>query len=329
MRKESLTAELDQLSPAQGKVMITLNTEKGLVRIESWNDVLEMAGFTVDIDPEAAKLKSIIGSYAFKDFIKCGLASCHQPHGKGYLVELADGRVTNIGQDCGKTYFSVNFEEMRVVFDRETRAKERRETLVSLQHQLPAIEERIRLLKDTPFSGTWVHRLSQSLTGATTELPSEVTSLVKKLVRARSGRLTQQRVATKEERERLQASGQRLEKETYVEDLIGQLDGIAALYPENDLRELLVKKLRGELDELVLADVDQLDDRSLTRLAKWSEEIEPTLIKAAEVIGLGQRLFLQANIRQLMAYVPSRDGQKSMASFITQLPPGPMKAEAA
>jgi hypothetical protein len=198
-----------------------------------------------------------------------------------------------------------------------------------LQHQLPAIEERIRLLKDIPFSGTWMHRLSQSLTGATTGLPSEVTSLVKKLVRARSGRLTQQRVATKEERERLQASGQRLEKETYVEDLIGQLDGIAALYPENDLRELLVKKLRGELDELALVDVGQLDDRSLARLAKWSEEIEPTLVRAAEVIGLGQKLFLQANVRQLIVYVPSRDGQKSMASFISQLPAEPMKAEAA
>lgn len=309
--------------------MITLNTEKGLVRIESWNDVLEMAGFTVDIDPETVKLKSIMGSYAFKDFIACGLSSCHQPHGKGYLVELADGRVTNIGQDCGKTYFSVNFEEMRVVYDRERRAKERRETLVSLQHQLPAIEERIRLLKESPLSGTWVHKLSQSLTGATTGLPSEVTTLVKKLLRARSGRLTQQRIATKEERERLQASGQRLEKETYVEDLVGQLDGIAALYPENDLRKLLVKKLRGELDELVLADVDQLDDRSLARLAKWSEEIEPTLVRAAEVIGLGQRLFLQANIRQLMTYIPSKDGQKSMASFIAQLPIELARAEAA
>ncbi|WEN13789.1 hypothetical protein PY254_11085 [Rhodanobacter sp. AS-Z3] len=75
--------------------------------------------------------------------------------------------------------------------------------------------------------------------------------------------------------------------------------------------------------------MDLLDERSLARLAKWSEEIEPTLVKAAEVIGLGQKLFLQENVQQLMAYVPSRDGQRSMASFIAQLPAEPMKAEAA
>lgn len=309
--------------------MITLNTEKGLVSVENWSEVLEMPGFMVDINPEATKLKSIIGSYAFKDFIKCGLASCHRPHGKGYLVELADGHVTNIGQDCGKTYFAVNFEEMRIIFDREIRAKERRGTLTSLQHQLPAIEERIRSLKDGPFSGGWIYKLSQSLTGATSGLPEGVTSLVKKLIHSRSGRLTRQRLATREERERLRASGQHLEKETYLEDLIGQLDGIATLYPENDLRELLVKKLRGELDELALVDVDQLDDRSLARLAKWSEEIEPTLVKAAEVIAMGQRLFLQSNIRQLMAFAQDREGQKNLTSFIAQLPAESIKPDAA
>src|SRR5579871_2045899 len=116
--------------------MITLTTETGLVRIEDWNDVLQRPGFTPNIDPDTVALKAIIGSYAFKTFIPCGLSSCHTPHGRGYLVQAVDGRLTNIGKDCGKKYFSVDFEQMVKIYDRDLRAKERREVLVAFQHQI-------------------------------------------------------------------------------------------------------------------------------------------------------------------------------------------------
>jgi hypothetical protein len=43
--------------------MIRLNTEKGIVRIESWDDITSRPGFRERIDPKQAKLKAIIGSY--------------------------------------------------------------------------------------------------------------------------------------------------------------------------------------------------------------------------------------------------------------------------
>ncbi len=47
--------------------MITLNTERGLERIESWSDVESLPGFKRDIDPKTVKLSSIIGKYRLAD----------------------------------------------------------------------------------------------------------------------------------------------------------------------------------------------------------------------------------------------------------------------
>lgn len=59
--------------------MITLNHDKGLVRVESWDDIESRPGFTKEIDPKAIKLHAIIGSYVFADYVPCGLSTCHQP----------------------------------------------------------------------------------------------------------------------------------------------------------------------------------------------------------------------------------------------------------
>src|SRR3546814_4713524 len=83
--------------------MITINGEKGFVRIESWDDIESRPGFAKDIDPRSVKLKAIIGSYTFSDYIPCGLSTCHQPHGNGFLVVTVDGRETNIGRICGRS----------------------------------------------------------------------------------------------------------------------------------------------------------------------------------------------------------------------------------
>src|SRR3546814_1412159 len=121
--------------------MITINGEKGFVRIESWDDIESRPGFAKDIDPRSVKLKAIIGSYTFSDYIPCGLSTCHQPHGNGFLVVTVDGRETNIGRICGKRHFSVDFVQMSRVFLKDLRAQQNREFLWELKHRLPSRSE--------------------------------------------------------------------------------------------------------------------------------------------------------------------------------------------
>lgn len=47
--------------------MITINTEKQLVRVDDWSSIIEWASFIDDLDPKQHELKAIIGRYAFLD----------------------------------------------------------------------------------------------------------------------------------------------------------------------------------------------------------------------------------------------------------------------
>src|SRR3546814_15780154 len=108
-----------------------------------YDDIESRPGFAKDIDPRSVKLKAIIGSDTFSDYIPCGLSTCHQPHGNGFLVVTVDGRETNIGSICGKRHFSVDFVQMSRVFLKDLRAQQNREFLWELKHKLPSVTAEI------------------------------------------------------------------------------------------------------------------------------------------------------------------------------------------
>jgi len=302
--------------------MIRLNTDKGWARINSWDDVLTRPGFVTDVDPKAVTLKSIIGSYVFSAFLPCGLSTCHKPHGRGYLVTTSDGRETNIGKDCGKKYFSVDFESMARTFDRELRAQERREAITAFQHQIPAIRARIRALKEGDQGANWLHKHLTYMVDARAGLPPDVLRTVDRLVKRRVGTLTTSRLATADEMVRMRAQGQRVQAgETYVEEVVGRLDGIAALFKENDLRHLLVEQMK-DMDAVEAADVSAMTEAELRRVAKWTITVEPNLKQAGEVLEVGRRFLTRSNLEQLARYVANRDERRRFGDFLSKLPTG-------
>jgi hypothetical protein len=103
--------------------MITLNSERELISVEAWADIEARPGFVKDLNPAEHTLHAIIGRYLFKNRIQCGLSDCRTPHGKGYIVVTKDGGETNIGKDCGRTYFGVDFEQLARKFDRDLRVR--------------------------------------------------------------------------------------------------------------------------------------------------------------------------------------------------------------
>lgn len=58
--------------------MITLNTDKGIVKIETWDEVIERPGYVSNLDSTTEKLKEIIGNYVFKEKVNCGLKKCRK-----------------------------------------------------------------------------------------------------------------------------------------------------------------------------------------------------------------------------------------------------------
>lgn len=299
--------------------MITLNTDKGLVRVDTWDDVQTRPGFTTDIDPNRVQLKTIIGSYQFKDFISCGLSTCRQPHGRGYLVVTVDGRETNIGKDCGKVHFSVDFEDMRRAFDREVTRRDRRERLAALQHRVPRFEAEIARIRDSKNGANWVHKQISCLLSPGKGIPQEIIDRVKTLRQSRNGLLTIERSASEAERAALEASGQRGPHHS-VTETVGRLEGASALYPENDLRVILVEKLGSVLSRLAEVDVDTLTDRQLAELVQKSSEIEPTIRQAEQVVRAGRQLLTKTNLNQLSRFLSIQADINVFGRFLRDLP---------
>ncbi len=300
--------------------MITLNTDRGLQRIENFNEVHEIPGFVIDIDPKSVKLEKIIGNYTESVFVRCGLSSCHRKHGKGYLVSLADGRITNIGKDCGKTHFDVDFESMRRNFDRDIQNKERRENLKAFQHQIPAFRNIVSELLTEEAGANWINRKIQDLTNPGKGIPDSIVEVVRKVRLTREPTLSKPRFATKEEKEQVEvAEGRKIEGPYYIDEPVGTLDGIAVLYPENDLRELLVLGLQKLLCEIEELDVDSLSSPQLRANITQATGADAQLSRSRSAVNAG-RLFLRSdNLRLLLEFAEDQNDQWQFEKFLKSL----------
>lgn len=299
--------------------MITLNTERGLERIESWSDIENLAGFHKDIDPMAVKLSSIIGRYRLSDQVVCGLSTCHHKHFRGYVVATSNGFVTNIGKDCGKTHFGVDFETLSRTFDRELMDMERRETLFAAKNRLDGYLEQIEELKNSDKGATWLNKQIKSLRQPTNGLPHNICRRLDDMVRTQSVVLKRARQATKAEIEAMRATGRLNEDdhraEIVVEDDVGVLDGLAVLKVENDIRELLIIDLGETMDRLRMIDVSAATSHQLGQLTKRVAEIEPKLDQCRRIVALGLQFFERENLSQLAEVAETADDEKQVMAF--------------
>jgi len=105
------------------------------IRFRAAEDFKSRPNYRDDLDHLQHKLHRIIGDYSFPKSaqIRCGLKECRTKHWHGgYVVETVDGLETNIGADCGKKYFSVNWGDLQTAFDKAAADRDLREWLQEL-----------------------------------------------------------------------------------------------------------------------------------------------------------------------------------------------------
>lgn len=281
--------------------MITINTNKGLVKVELWEDIESRPGFVKDLSPADEKLDSIIGRYIFKEKIRCGLSNCHTPHSKGYIVSTTNGHETNIGKDCGKTYFGVDFETLSKKFDRDITESENREKLCSFSFKIEELEKKINDIRKQEKGADWSYKLTQTIINRNRECPDEIVHIITSMIKSRSNILSKQRLASEQEIEDIEAIENRtIEPPYYIDEQIAEIIGFEALYPENDIRKLLVKDLESNIREFKEKDIGQLSYNDLRHYTKWIDTIENTLEKAEAIVIQARKLFVKDNLEPLI-----------------------------
>jgi hypothetical protein len=301
--------------------MIVLNSEKEIIRVEHWEDITERPGFNGNLDPDMHALDSIIGRYAFGDKVPCGLSNCHTPHNRGYIVVTKDKQETNIGKDCGKTYFGVDFETLSNKFDRDMTEKENREKLWAFYFRSDEVAAQVAALRQEERGADWVYKQTVALQDIRA-VPPKVVRRLAAMVKAQDPRLTRQRQATEDELAQLEgAQGRRFPRPHYVSEPMGQLAGLACMYPENNIRSLLIGDVSEHLKELNETNIDALSFEALRKWSKWLGSLDNTLERAVQAVRSGRVFLTQANLAPLSDAVElNTEDHEAFLRYVRQYP---------
>lgn len=277
--------------------MIVLNTGKELVRLESWDDIEGRPGYSNELDPSQHKLSSIIGQYAFQAQIRCGLSNCHTPHNRGYLVVTQSGRETNIGKDCGKRYFGVDFENLAVRFDRDMREKLARENVGNFLLHLEETQRRLQDILEGDRGGAWVYKNSRPLVESARGVPSDIVRAVGAMLKTGQTLLMKDRPATERETQLAEAGGNRVKRPHVITEPIAEIRGLDTLREENDLRKLLMVDLDTNLKALDGLNVDTMQPADVAQWSKWVNSVDASFDRAEAAIRSGRELLSAENLR--------------------------------
>lgn len=300
--------------------MITLNSERGLVDIATWDDVLQLPAFRKDVDPSEHQLDAIIGRYMFRDKVNCGLSNCHQPHGRGYIVTTKAGITTNIGKDCGRKHFGVDFETTSRKFDRDITEKQNRDRLNSFVFSIEEIESRVKDIRSQHKGADWVYKHTRPLVNATKGCPEEVVRRLRAMVKTGGNSLSNEREASNSEIEQEEArTGRKIKRPHIVTEHVADIEGVQALYPNNDVRALLIDDLATTLGKLSDTNVDALTYNELRNWTKWLDTVESTLERAEAAVGFGRQLLTPVNLEPFYTVLTKRDEKDLFRKFLSTL----------
>ncbi|MHB1658055.1 MAG: hypothetical protein ACYCRF_01915 [Acidithiobacillus sp.] len=301
--------------------MITLNEDKELVRIETWQDIAERPDYIGNIDPKSIKLVAIIGNYMLSDPIPCGLSSCHQPHNKGYLVSTTSNLVTNIGNICGKTHFLVDFQVLRNRFNKDVRIKSQKEQLNAFISRLPGYKEQLVNIRTSKYGADWVFGLIKKLKTPNSGIPTIIQQELQRMARSGNNLIVVKREATVAEFENQQAlGGKKIKRPYYIEDPIGSLNGLSALHIENDLKMILVEDIQAGIKRISCVDIESAAEQFLSKESKWANEIEIKFERAENALRYGRQLLEKNNLSKFNKLLNDQDDIKSFKTFLNDLP---------
>jgi len=290
--------------------MITIKRDRGWEKPESWQDVESIPGYVRDIDPLSIQLDAVVGKYREPELRICGFSNCHTKHFRGYLVTTKDGRITNIGVDCGRKHFGVDFENMSRQLDRDWLNQERRESIFSALGKLDAWKSACDDLMNGKRGASWLSKQHREMQDFKTGLPRSILRSIQEMMRTGRTVLYKERAATEQEKAFAKETGQRMPN--IVQEEVGTLKGLSGLAK---MEELLPKDLIPNLDAIAEIDVDAATEGDLQFWSKWCGEVDVKVEQAKSIIDSAQIFFHEDNISKLAEISSTKDEERSIMRF--------------
>lgn len=290
--------------------MIAIKTDRGWFKFTTWQEVEDLPGYINDIDPKVIKLKKVMGPYREPELRVCGLSTCRHKHFKGFIVELEDGRVTNIGADCGNTHLGAEFDVQSRLIVRDWASQERRETINCAKSRTEGWQRECLQMRNGEHGASWLLKQNKTIRDHNDGLPDSVVRFLQNAIKTGDNSVYTERAATQNEREIAKETGQG--ELSFIRENVGALSGIKGLSKINSLRDILAVDLEVNLKTLAGLDVESLSDKDLQFWAKWCSEVDSKINVVRSIINDSQKFFTRDNICLLFETVQGDEGKQVM-----------------
>jgi|WetSurMetagenome_2_1015567.scaffolds.fasta_scaffold09484_5 hypothetical protein len=276
--------------------------------IRNSQDIRNYPKYLDSIDPTKRPLRRIIIHYNLAYMYPCGLKGCHQPHLDGYLVELEDGYVTNVGWKCGKEFGDKFVAEERRYRDQILRPK----VISQIQSILPSIKNAQAEMEQLEENVDRISRCKHAMR-------SKVPRLYKDLERrahASNDRVNEQIERTHKEIEDMQAMnpGGSRDRFRYREEFLGQIPGLNVLAVS--VREAVVTNLTAKARTLLSSSISTLTTDKLVEWEIWLNHFDERVDNARKLVADGNSFFTKDCFR-LLSHIATVQTEKAALPKLT------------
>lgn len=284
-------------------------------RFSSIDEIRALPGYVEHITKIESQQPIFLGYYLAQEKQEknqCAYTSCHRWYGRGYVVQILDGRVFAIGHICGADLFGREIWGMAArSFDKAVARHQMREALVERLRLVPLILERIDQLLYQPRGVMWHEKAVKSLTAlCSAKILSKLDVRVSHLEadiymsRARDDNDVNLGFRTTQSDSEL------------IHELVGRFSGLGCLNRMSP-RLLLVDQLRDQLHHYVGVSADSILERKRRQPFQRLIQSAPDKLLAAERrLAEAQSFFTTENLR-LLAFLADSPAERARLSRIT------------
>jgi len=287
-------------SPSEGRVWTRDSSENlSSLRISAKLKVTSIALTSTGPTPAGP-------SYYLRTYMRCSLTTCHQKHRDGVLVELEDGRLSNIGHVCGASpeNFGEQFARERERFADD---KVRADAIRRLQDRKEILNRFDEARTIGAECGRSQLQIDTLLASFNLRVPLQVR------LKDVSGRIVTEELQRDEaEMSRLIDDGlyQTRAQARYYQNRRGEIEGLAVIAPKFN-----VGKMFEKADRLRLMDPLSLTTRDLLTHVRGLQEVTDDIEAASRWIGDAKKFVSQKNFAVLAYLLPPGSERERLASL--------------